>query len=154
MNIRPPFGNPFFLVLRKKKVKPKFISFLPALVWLTITFILMVMPASDIPQAPIFNIIYFDKWVHIGMFSILTLLWGYPFFRSNIASRNLFALITICAILYGILMELVQKFFTSDRSFDYFDILADAVGCLLALWFLIWRFKKLKLKMLKKNKPL
>src|SRR6266487_1570311 len=114
-------------------MKPKFISFLPALVWLIITFTLMVMPASDIPQAPIFDIIYFDKWVHIGMFGILTLLWSYPFLRSATASRNLFTSIAICAILYGIFMEFVQKFFTSDRSFDYFDILADTVGCLLAL---------------------
>jgi VanZ family protein len=127
-------------------VKPKFISFLPALIWLIITFILLVMPGSDIPQAQIFDLIYFDKWVHVGMFGLLTILWGYPFFKTNIASTNLFTKITVCVILYGVLMEFVQKFFAFERSFDFLDILADSIGCLLALWWLIHRFKKIKIR--------
>src|SRR3954454_5356595 len=80
-----PLGSPFSLVLCEK-VKPKIISFLPAFIWLIITFILLVLPGSDIPKAPIFNLVYFDKWVHIGMFGVLMLLWGYPFFKTNIGS--------------------------------------------------------------------
>ena len=149
MNTGSPFGYPFSLALRKKKfvqkkVRPRFISFLPALLWLIITFILLVLPGSDLPRSPIFDLIYFDKWVHIGMFGILTILWGYPFFKTNFASANLFTIIAVCTILYGVIMEFIQKFFASERSFDLFDILADATGCLIALWWLIRRFKKVK----------
>jgi VanZ family protein len=125
-------------------VRPKIISFLPAFLWLIITFILLVLPGSDIPEAPLFNIIYFDKWVHIGLFGVLMLLWGYPFFKTNSPSAFSFLLIAVCVVLYGIIMEFVQKFFVFERSFDLFDILADSLGCLLALWLLIHKLKKLK----------
>ena len=108
------------------------------------TFVLLVLPGSDIPKASFFDLIYFDKWVHIGMFGILMLLWSYPFFKTNIASVYPFIIIAACVILYGIIMEFVQKFFAFDRSFDLFDILADSVGCLLAFWLLAHRLKKIK----------
>ena len=125
-------------------MKHKIISFLPASLWLITTFILLVLPGSDIPKASLFDLIYFDKWVHIGMFGILMLLWCYPFFKTNIASVNLFIIIATCIILYGIIMEFVQKFFAIDRSFDLFDLLADSAGCLLALWWLTYRLRKIK----------
>ena len=125
-------------------MRPKIISFLPAFLWLIITFILLVLPGSDIPEAPLFNIVYFDKWVHIGLFGVLMLLWGYPFFKTNIGSIYPFIIIAICVISYGVIMEFVQKFFVFERSFDFFDMLADSAGCLLALWWLTYRFKKIK----------
>jgi len=125
-------------------VKPKIISFLPALGWLVITFVLLVLPGSDIPTASIFDLVYFDKWVHIGLFGVLMLLWGYPFFKTNIGSIYPFIIIAICVISYGVIMEFVQKFFVFERSFDFFDMLADSAGCLLALWWLTYRFKKIK----------
>jgi hypothetical protein len=136
-------GPPFFLVL-SEKVKPKIISFLPALVWLIMTFVLLVLPGSDIPKASIFDFLYFDKWVHIGLFGVLTLLWGYPFFKINIASAHPFIIVAVCVILYGTIMEFVQKYFAFERSFDLFDILADSAGSLLALWWLTYKLKKMR----------
>jgi len=125
-------------------VKTRFISFLPAFGWLVITFILLVLPGPDVPKISIFELVYFDKWVHIGMFGILMLLWGYPFLRTNIASQYPFFIVAICVILYGVLMEFVQKLFAFERSFDLFDILADSVGCVLALVWLKYKLKKMK----------
>ena len=102
------------------------------------------MPGNDIPKSDLFSLIYFDKWVHIGMFGLLTVLWCYPFIKANKGSTKLFAQISFCVILYGIAMEFVQKYFAIDRSFDLFDILADMVGSLLALLFVVQWAKRLR----------
>jgi len=78
------------------------------------------------------------------MFGILTLLFGYPFFKANTVSSYPFFIIALCIILYGVSMEFVQKFFAFERSFDLFDIVADSVGSLLALGWLIYKFRKIK----------
>jgi VanZ family protein len=134
-----------------KKLKLKILSFLPALLWLIFTVILLVMPGPDIPEEPFFEIIYFDKWVHIGMFGILTFLWCLPFLKSKNRSKKLFWVIAVCSISYGVLMEFVQKYLAFERDFDLLDIIADSVGSLLAL---IWLFYFLRLKQFEKNKPL
>lgn len=102
------------------------------------------MPGSDIPKSSLFEILYLDKWVHIGMFGLLTILWGYPFFRINEDTVKLFYKITGLIILYGIAMEFVQKYLADQRSFDVFDIIADSVGSILSCCWLIRRTKKKK----------
>jgi VanZ family protein len=44
-----------------------------------------------------------------------------------------FRQIAIYFFIYGIVMELVQKFFIPNRSFDVKDILADGLGCAIGL---------------------
>lgn len=62
----------------------------------------------------------------------------------------LYLIIALTAILYGVAMEFVQKYFTIDREFDVNDMLADAVGA--AGGYFFFRFIVWKLK--QKNKPL
>jgi len=126
-------------------VKPKTLLFIPAIIWLIISFILLTLPGSDIPKASFLDLIYFDKWVHIGMFGLLTILWCYPFFKTTMASRIFFLRITLIIISYGILMEFVQKFFASERSFDITDMIADAVGAIIAFFWVIRRQKRLSI---------
>jgi VanZ family protein len=136
-------------------VKPKIVGFIPALLWLIITIILLTLPGSDIPQAPFFEIIYFDKWVHIGMFGILMLLWSYPFLKDQIRAKNAFAIVGVSIICYGVLMEFVQKYFTYERSFDISDIMADAAGVIIVWFWLIQKLRKTKdSKSTEINKPL
>jgi len=109
------------------------------------------MPGPDVPSAPFFDLVYFDKWVHIGLFGILTFLWAFPFLKSEIASPKIFVFITFCSILFGVLMEYVQKYFAFERDFDVLDIAADSVGSIIALFWLFYFFKR---KINLKNKPL
>jgi len=41
--------------------------------------------------------------------------------------------IAVYFLIYGIAMELVQKYFIPNRSFDLKDILADGLGCAIGL---------------------
>jgi len=108
------------------------------------------MPNNDIPKLGFLDAIHFDKWVHAGLFGMLTILLSWPFRKLFPARHSIFLSIAITALLYGITMEYVQKYLTTDRDFDYADMIADGVGCLIgyfAIRFLIT-------KVWAKNKPL
>ena len=105
-------------------------------------FVLLIMPGSDIPSNDFFELIYFDKWVHTGLFSILIIFWAYPFLTSKFRSAGIF-ITALFSITYGIVMEFVQKYYATSRSFDLTDILADTLGVSLGV-LLIMKFSKQK----------
>ena len=53
-------------------------------------------------------------------------------------------------IAYGICVEFIQKYLNEGRSFDYTDMIADAVGCVVGSVFSKWVARKIA----EKNKPL
>jgi len=122
-------------------VKSKAIGLIPALVWGIIIFALLTIPGSDIPSNDFFELIYFDKWVHAGLFGMLTLFLGYPFFQSGRSLTGVFVVAAFISIAYGVAMEFVQKYFTYTRTFDITDIFADTAG-VLAAFFLLKRISK------------
>ena len=92
------------------------------------------MPGADLPKVSFLDQIYFDKWVHIGLFGGLTFLAGFPYIRVGSATGKLLIKIGTIFIIYGVLMEFVQKYFASQRSFDISDMIADAAGCFMGVW--------------------
>ncbi|WP_018630305.1 VanZ family protein [Niabella aurantiaca] len=117
-----------------------------ALVYWIITIVLLTLPGSAFPQEDIFSKIYFDKWIHIGMFSILVLLWNFWLMKKRGAGQRLytpFVMISITALAYGILMEYIQKWYISNRSFDTGDIIADGTGAIIGLLASIYLYKKI-----------
>ena len=116
------------------------------LVWVifefVLIFILLSMPGSDIQSTDWISIIlhlpFADKVIHMGLFGSLALsLFSHFEQYSNISFRSTRtkALSLIACILYGIGMEFYQKYFVPSRSLDVIDMLADAMGALLALPF-------------------
>lgn len=132
-------------VCLQKKLKPRLITFIPALVWLAISFKLLTLPAEEFPKEDFFDLIYFDKWVHIGMFALLMVLFSYPFIKIQKGIHTVLYVILLLSIIYGISMEFVQKYFVPSRSFDLLDIVADAVGCFTGYYFLKYRLRKSKI---------
>jgi VanZ family protein len=70
------------------------------------------------------------------MFFVLTVLFCYPFIFSKgdpIVIKSWFIKIAMWVVVYGIIMEFVQKYLVYGRSFDVTDILFDAVGSVAGL---------------------
>jgi len=105
-------------------------SFVPAILWFIISFILLTLPGDELPTGFFSRIPYFDKFVHLTMFLLLTGLFCYPFVKQEAVTGKLdiYLRITFYAIAYGIIMEFVQKYFVRNRSFDVVDILFDTAG--------------------------
>lgn len=130
------------------KLKP--LLFIPAVIWFIIANILFLMPGEDVPSVHFLDEIYFDKWVHAGLFGGLVFFIAYPFIKANISTKKLLIKIGILCVLYGIIIEFLQKYVATDRDFDIKDVMADATGCLLGGIAANWLIKQLA----KKNKPL
>ena len=131
-------------------MKLRFISFLPAIAWFILIYILLTLPGKDIPKNDWFEAVYFDKWVHTGLFAGLVFLFSYPLYKTYSYKSSFYFLIVLLSVLYGVGMEYVQKYFTIDRTFDITDMLADTFGSLLGYAFFYFIGKKLT----QKNKPL
>ena len=106
--------------------------FLPAVGWLIVSTVLLTLPGSAFPQENWLDKIWFDKWVHVAMFGLITFLvcWGI-YKKKKETSRKLYTYFIVAAalcLLYGIVMEFVQKFWVPNRSFDPGDIVADGIG--------------------------
>jgi VanZ family protein len=120
-----------------EEIKIPFKKFLPGIAWFFIVAILTLMPEKDVPDVGWLNIPNFDKFVHVVLFGGLTLLFCFPFLKIRFSfnkKRIIFIRISILMILWGFIIELIQKFFVTGRSFEWLDLLADSVGVLIAFW--------------------
>jgi VanZ family protein len=109
------------------QAKKKYALLIASLYFL-ISVYLLTLPGSEFPQVSWFDKIpMFDKWVHIGLFGILVFLWC----RVVRFEKRIFLTVAICCLAYGILIEFVQHFFIPYRGFELWDIVADAIGCML-----------------------
>ena len=114
-------------------------KFIPGIAWFFLVLFLLCLPGSDLPKVDDwFNKIYFDKWVHTGLFSILAFLFMLPFIRSSLPLKTKWhwlVRIAIAASIWGLTSEVIQKYYIPGRSFDWFDWAADSFGALVALIF-------------------
>ncbi len=101
-----------------------------ALVWLIVATILHIIPGSSIPKETWLTKIRIDKWVHIAMFLVMVIVWFLALRKisTSVPPRRILISVVLACLAYGVMMEFVQKLFVSNRSFDLWDILADAAG--------------------------
>jgi VanZ family protein len=112
----------------KKYLTPgnSFYKTLSIIAFITLT-VLLVIPGDAFPEDKLFGRIFLDKIIHVIIFG--GMMFCFYMWRNNTsASKKLL----IAGIVYGILMEFVQKYFCYHRAFEYTDMVADAIGCLLA----------------------
>ena len=116
----------------QKRLKIRITSFWPAVVALVVATFLFCLPGQEFPHVNWLDKIHFDKFAHIGLFSIMVFLWILPR-ESRINDKQMvmriYLLIALAFVLYGICIEFIQLNFVPNRSFDVFDIVADAIGC-------------------------
>src|SRR5665213_1028972 len=102
----------------------------PAMLWALFILLMCSIKLGGIASAPIF-FPGFDKLAHCGFFFVLVILWCYGLIR-NRSSRTLLykpvLLIIFFAVVYGGLIELLQKYLFTWRSGEWDDLFADAIG--------------------------
>jgi VanZ family protein len=117
---------------------------------------LLTLPGSAFPSQNWMGMVHFDKVVHIGLFSLLTLLICHGLYKTQLAGRMVrdtqvatrgvliraFIITAVAVLFYGIIIEYVQRDFIPNRSFDSGDILADGVGAAAGALLSRYRFIK------------
>lgn len=124
----------------KKLLQHKSLLFLGVLYTVIIT-VAFLSPATEIPET---NIPLLDKIAHVSIHSVLFFIWltiGVIHDLSHSILKIIFVTLIACFI-YGISIEVVQHYFTRSRAFDWYDIIANEIGCLIGLCF-YWIVRKI-----------
>ncbi len=110
---------------------------------LTILIAYLSFTSKQIPEIEIGNI---DKYAHIIFYTILSFSWFLALSIKN-TSKYKSLLIGFCVLFYGIIIEVIQENYTTNREGDIYDVIANAIGILIG--FGIFIFWKQKIKVLK-----
>lgn len=106
----------------------------PGLLWTGLIFYLLSMDTSGAGEFSLLKVYGIDKLIHFVLFAILAFLWGTYFLnRKTLHTKRIILLIFTLASAYGMGMEYYQQYFT-NRSFSYWDGLADAIGSAAGAW--------------------
>lgn len=97
---------------------------LPLVAWGGAVFWLSLVPAPPVPKT---GILGWDKFQHAAAYAIFTLLAFHSLSRSSDVRRRLVGA-GITAVIFGGLMEVAQGVFTTTRTAEFGDLVADAVG--------------------------
>ena len=132
------------LNLHKKFLVKIFPAFVIAVIWLIVATVLHIIPGSSLPKDTWLSQIKIDKWVHIAIFFIMVIVWFLALRkRYTLATqRQLLLSVVLASMTYGVVMEFVQKYFVINRSFDLWDLVADAAGCVARYIFCFVRYIK------------
>ena len=96
-----------------------------AVLWTLLILLACTWPGKDIPAAPVVG---FDKVVHAGLFTVWIILWLLVFPGKT-------GLLIALGVAYGVGLEFYQQLLPFDRTFDWWDAVADAAGVLLGYLF-------------------
>lgn len=108
---------------------------LPGIVWLLLILLLSLTPGDEMPQHVV-SLVAFDKLMHWFFYGILTHLWLVGFkkqYRSLVLKRRALWIIIPSVIIIGIGIEFIQGWFIPGRVFEIWDILANAIGCVMGV---------------------
>jgi len=119
---------------------PSLRQFLPGIGWFLLVLVLIIMPKSDIDEmnnwGKLLEKIYFDKWVHAGLFGILAGLFMLPYRKTAFTTkqkRTFFWRIVILTAAWGFCTECIQHLMHNGRSFNLWDWAADSIGAMVAM---------------------
>jgi VanZ family protein len=109
-----------------------------AALWAIGILVLTLMPGNDVPAWPWAEKVQLDKWVHAFLFGVQGVLLAMALLhlRPEGHRNGLLVWATVLAIAYGALVEVLQSVMGDGRTGDVLDLLADAVGALLGLFWM------------------
>jgi VanZ family protein len=103
-----------------------------ALFWSGVILFFCLIKASDLPQVEVPNL---DKVIQATFHFVFTVLW-FLFFKKKLKTSNIFRSLLISFVFsffFGVTIEIMQQVFTTTRSADVLDELANLSGASLAV---------------------
>jgi VanZ family protein len=89
---------------------------------------------------PDLGISFADKVFHFGAYAVMTFIWFNYFSSLKMTTKTESIIIAvIIAVIFGMIIELLQGTITESRQADFNDVIANNVGILISaliLWFL------------------
>jgi len=100
-------------------------KYIPAIIVTIVILIVVSIPGRSIPR---FGFNGLDKTAHLLFFCTWSLSVQFGF-----TTRSRWRWILFAGIIFGLITEVIQ-IFVKERSFDFFDVLFDTFGLMVAAW--------------------
>jgi hypothetical protein len=113
-----------------------------AFAWAGFILFATIVNAQTLETLPLSSLFAYDKPIHVMLFGVQA--WLLIQARLSTVYRYSKVVVFWCCVtsaLYGLTTELLQGLLTTSRTFDYYDLLADCVGCTIVF---IWYWSKRK----------
>ncbi|WP_322551530.1 VanZ family protein [Flavobacterium psychraquaticum] len=105
-----------------------------ALIWTIAITIASLVSLNNMPKVEVPGN---DKTIHFIFYFVFTLLWYFAL-EKKIKKESLKFIIVSAAIIFGIIIEVLQSVLTQNRQADVFDALANSGGAFVALLVIFW----------------
>lgn len=116
--------------------------FVIAILWTCFVTTLSLMTiSSENGKSIVFD--FNDKYVHFAFYLVFVIVWFWSLIKTKFA-KNAKNIALISAILYGIIMEICQGVFTTTRTPDVHDVVANTLGALTGITIINQVFKNIK----------
>ena len=107
-----------------------------ALLYTIALAVLSLLSSDDLPEV---EVEYADKIAHAIAYALLSFLWYLSLKSFKISKALLIS--ALIAIIYGIILEVLQGTLTVGRTLDMYDVLANCIGVVFISSILIARNK-------------
>ncbi len=104
-------------------------------IWTILVIAVSLIPSTSF-DAHQFEIEGLDKVIHLSMYTLMTLFWSTGLKRqhqSKKVRKNAFLIAVLGGFLIGLILEILQEYLVSSRSFDWLDLIANGIGCIFGL---------------------
>jgi VanZ family protein len=106
-------------------------------IWAGIILLMSLYPGKELPTISFWQVVSFDKFMHISCYMLLFFLMIVGAMKQYGLGRKRYKVLgivfTVC-LFYGIIIEILQPLVSSDRIFDYFDVIANLIGCIFGIF--------------------
>jgi hypothetical protein len=106
--------------------------------WGLAILLLSGLPGSDFPDLSFWRGVTFDKFAHMLFYAVFVVLLAIGEVKHRRFSANRSRSLKVGFVLggiYGVLIELMQAWVFTGRSYDISDIMANTIGCLIGVIF-------------------
>ena len=125
------------------KSSTQFKFYIPAILWFVFILFATLSNTSTLEVLNWRNFFSYDKPIHMVLFGTQAYLVIRGANKNAITiSPTLNFIVCFITALFGASIEYLQILLTSSRSFDYFDMLANAIGALIAYFVIKRKFIK------------
>lgn len=115
--------------------------FFSAFLWTIVVAVLSLITIGDVGEG--IKIPNKDKYVHFTFYFVFVVLW-HSYATAKKINKKINLIVLFSAIGYGIFIEICQSLFTTTRTADVYDALANSIGAISGLLFITKIYNKKK----------
>jgi VanZ family protein len=111
-----------------------------AYLWAIIVTFLCGMNGKNLPHIEFDSLIRIDKLAHLILFGTETYLIAIAYKKTytQVKINKLLLPAVLIGVVFGVIIEILQATVFPNRSFDYMDMVANTIGCLIA-WLILYK---------------